>query len=90
MVRERTTQPVSPDAELFGTRLRELRQKRGMRLEDLADAAHMSKTYLSNLEGGVKVPSLTTVVRLAVALDCKVTALVAPFDKVDLRAMLPK
>ena len=90
MVRERTTQPVGPDAELFGARLRELRQKRGMRLEDIADAAHMSLTYLSNLEGGVKVPSLTTMVRLAVALDCKVTALVAPFDKADLRAMLPK
>ena len=90
MVRERTTPPVGPEAELFGARLRELRQKRSLRLEDLAEKAHMSLTFLSNLEGGLKVPSLTTLVRLAVALDCKLTALVLPFDKADLRAMLPK
>lgn len=50
----------------------------------------MSLAYISDLERGLKVPSLTTLVRLAVALDCKVTTLVAPFDKADLRAMLPK
>jgi transcriptional regulator with XRE-family HTH domain len=90
VVRERTTEPVGPEAKLFGARLRELRQKRSLRLEDLAEKAHMSLTFLSNLEGGLKIPSLTTLVRLAVALDCKLTALVAPFDKADLRAMLPK
>jgi transcriptional regulator with XRE-family HTH domain len=88
--RVRTTHPVGPDAELFGARLRELRQKRELRLEDVAETAHMSLTYLSDLERGLKVPSLTTIVRLAVALDCKLTALVAVFDKADLRAMLPK
>lgn len=42
------------------------------------------------LERGLRVPSLTTIIRLAVALDCKVMMLVAMFDKADLRAMLPK
>jgi transcriptional regulator with XRE-family HTH domain len=88
--RARTTQPVGPDAELFGARLRELRQKRGLTLRELADTANMSLAFVSDMEGGLKLPSLTTLVRLAVALDCKVTALVAPFDKADLRAMLPK
>jgi transcriptional regulator with XRE-family HTH domain len=88
--RARTTQPVAPDTALFGAQLRELRQKRGLTLQALADTAHMSLAFVSDLEGGLKVPSLRSLIRLAVALDCKLTALVAPFDKADLRAMLPK
>jgi transcriptional regulator with XRE-family HTH domain len=88
--RERVTKPVSPDAALFGQRVRELREKRKMTQTDLATAAGMSLPYVSDVERGVKVPSLTTLVRLAVALNCKLTALVAVFDKADLRAMLPK
>jgi len=42
------------------------------------------------MENGFAVPSLTTVLRIAVALDCKVTALVSVFDKADLPSMLPK
>jgi len=42
------------------------------------------------MERGQKVPSLTTILRLAVALDCKVTALVSIFDKTDLASILPK
>lgn len=90
MPRTRITHPVGPEAELFGERLRELRQKRGLTLRALCDAAEMSLAYLSDLERGLKVPSLTTLIRLAVALDCKVTALISPFDKADLRSMLPK
>lgn len=70
--------------------MRELREKRKMTQTDLATAAGMSLPYVSDVERGVKVPSLTTLVRLAVALNCKLTALVAVFDKADLRAMLPK
>jgi transcriptional regulator with XRE-family HTH domain len=70
--------------------VRELREKRKMTQTDLATAAGMSLPYVSDVERGVKVPSLTTLVRLAVALNCKLTALVAVFDKADLRAMLPK
>ena len=90
MPRLRITQPASPEAELFGAHLRELRQKRGMTLQTVADTAEMSLTYLSDMERGLKVPSLTTLVRLAVALDCKMTALVSAFDKAELRAMLRK
>jgi len=56
----------------------------------LADAAEMSLPYVSEMERGMKVPSLTTLVRLAVALNCRVTALVSDFDNADLRAMIRK
>lgn len=61
-----------------------------MTQEWLAGVAGMSEAYISNMEHGFKVPSLTTIIRLAVALDCKVMDLVGAFDKTDLRALLPK
>ncbi|HEX9984434.1 MAG TPA: helix-turn-helix transcriptional regulator [Thermoanaerobaculia bacterium] len=84
------TQTTQPEGELFGRRLREVRQKRGLTQQAVADLAGMSLTYISNMEHGFKVPSLTTIIRLAVALDCKVMDLVGAFDKADLRALLPK
>jgi hypothetical protein len=50
----------------------------------------MSETYISNFEHGFKVPSLTTNIRVAVALDCQVMDFVGAFDKTDLRTLLPK
>jgi len=81
---------VQPEGKLFGERLREMRLKRNVTQQALAEAAEMSLTYISNMEHGLKVPSLTTIIRIAVALDCKVMDLVGAFDKTDLRALLPK
>lgn len=76
-------------AEVFGERLRELRGKRGETTRSLADLAGMSHVYVSDLERGVKAPSLATIVRLAIALRCKVTDLVDVFNKHDLAKLLP-
>ena len=82
------THETQPEAELFGARLRELRQKRGMTQEQLARAADTAGPYVSDMERGIKVPSLTTIIRLAIALDCKVTDLVRVFDRANLRALV--
>lgn len=84
------TRITQPEGELFGGRLRAIRQKRGLTQQALADSAGMSLTYISNMEHGLKVPSLTTILRLAVALDCKVMDLVGVFDKTDIPSILPK
>lgn len=85
------TRARQPEGEVFGERLRELRQKAGMSQDALAEAVGTTKSYISNLENGYKVPSLTTILRLAVSLGCRVTALTSVFDKVeDLGALLPK
>jgi transcriptional regulator with XRE-family HTH domain len=81
---------VQREAELFAARLRDVRTKRGSTQQALAEAAGMSLTYLNNLEHGLKVPSLTTILRLAVALNCKVMDLVGAYDKTDIRPLLPK
>jgi transcriptional regulator with XRE-family HTH domain len=82
---------VQPEGEVFGRRLRELRQKYGVTQEQLSAATGLTEGYISNMERGLKVPSLTTILRLAVALDCRVTELVSTFDKVDdLPSLLPR
>ena len=79
-----------PEAEVFGARLRELREERGETLRSLGDASGISYVFIGDMERGVKVPSLTTVIRLAIALDCKVTDLVDIFNRRDLRKLIPK
>jgi transcriptional regulator with XRE-family HTH domain len=78
------------EGEVFGRRLRELREKYGVTQNALAATSGLTEAYISNMENGFAVPSLTTVLRIAVALDCKVTALVSIFDKTDLPAILPR
>jgi len=77
-------------AQVFGERLRELREKRGESTRSLAQVAGMSYTYLSDLERGVKAPTLTMIVRLSVALRCKVTDLVGVFNQHDLATLIPR
>ena len=76
-------------AQLFGERLRELRDKRGETVRSLAEKAGMSFTYINDLERGIKTPTLATIVRLALALRCKVTDLVSLLDKHDLATLVP-
>lgn len=85
------TAHVQREGEVFGQRLRELRQKYGVTQEQLSLATGLTEGYISNMERGLKVPSLTTILRIAVALGCRVTELVSIFDKVDdLPSLLPK
>jgi len=84
------TRVRQPEGEIFGRRLRELREKHGVTQNALATASGLTEAYISNMENGFAVPSLTTVLRLAAALGCKVTALVSVFDKSDFASILPK
>jgi transcriptional regulator with XRE-family HTH domain len=75
---------------LFGGRLRELRKKRGMTQVMLAETTGIPQNHISSIERGTKVPNLLTLIRLAYALECKVSALVSAFDRADLEKFLPK
>ena len=77
-------------AELFGSRLRELRHAAGLTQESLAERAGLPHTHVSAMERGIKLPNLMTLLRLAVALECKVAKLVGVFDKTSLSSILPK
>jgi transcriptional regulator with XRE-family HTH domain len=62
---------VSIEAQLssFGTRLRELRLRRGLTLEQLADLSGLSKGFLSRLESGGRQASIAAVLTLSRILD---------------------
>lgn len=81
---------VTPTGALFGERMREVRQKRRLTQVELSERSGIAQTRISELESGTRMPNLVTILRLAVALDCKVMDLVGAFDKTDLRSMLPK
>jgi transcriptional regulator with XRE-family HTH domain len=75
--------------ELFGSRMREIRVKRGLSQQSVAERAGIAQTHVSDIELGFKLPNLLTVVRLAIALQCKVSELTSAFDKTDLVALIP-
>lgn len=57
-----------PDAELFGTVVRELREARGWTQEELAERANMNASYLGFVERGDNVPTLTIIIQIAEGL----------------------
>ena len=69
------------EGQLFGGRLREVRLARGLTQGDLAERCGTSIAAISHIERGTKVPTLTTIVRLADALKCRVTKLVEVLDR---------
>jgi transcriptional regulator with XRE-family HTH domain len=52
----------------FGRRLREVRQRKGLSQERLAERAGLHRTYVSGVERGERNISLLNIERLAVAL----------------------
>jgi transcriptional regulator with XRE-family HTH domain len=73
---------------MFGNRVRELRQKRGLTQVDLSQRLDLPQSRISEIESGLRAPNLVTILRLAVALECKPSALISVFDGPDLRAIL--
>ena len=58
----------------LGQRIRDLRRKRGLTQEKLAELVDLSVPYISHLERGTKKPSLAVLIRLAELLgDCSVS-----------------
>ena len=66
---------------LFGCRLRQLREKRSMSQEKLAEAADVVPRYINYLEHGKRWPSSEKLEKLAQALNIQVKDL---FDFTDL------
>lgn len=68
------------DGIIFGRRLRELRLARGLTQSQVAERCGTMVPVISNLERGVTVPTLSTLIHLAAALDCTLCDLVDIFD----------
>ncbi len=67
------------DAEIFGKRVRELREKRGLSQEKLAQASNLTTGFVSTIESGKKTPSLTTILKLGYGLKALPSDLLSGF-----------
>jgi transcriptional regulator with XRE-family HTH domain len=55
-------------AEVLGRNIREARQRRGLSQEELAFSAGMKRSYVSDMERGLRNPTVRAIARLAAAL----------------------
>lgn len=53
----------------FGRRIRLLRKAKGFSQESFADHANIHRTYMGGIERGERNPTLTTICRIAEALE---------------------
>jgi transcriptional regulator with XRE-family HTH domain len=80
---------VTPAGEMLGQRLREVRQKHGVTQLALAERTGLPQSHISEMERGVMLPNLLTLLRIAAALPCKVSELTSVFDTEDVSKLLP-
>ncbi|HBL74737.1 MAG: transcriptional regulator [Bacteroidetes bacterium GWF2_42_66] len=71
--------------ELFGKVLRELREANHISQEKLAEYCDLDRTYISLLERGLRQPTITTIFKLANALNISPSKLI---EKVEIQDKL--
>ncbi len=59
----------------IGTRVRFLRKQRNMTLDQLSSLSNLTKSYVSKVERGVSVPSISTAMKLAESFNITVSQL---------------
>jgi transcriptional regulator with XRE-family HTH domain len=66
----------------FGLILQDERKKNGFSQEKLAELADLHRTYISDLERGIRNPTITTIFSLCKALNITPAELLKKFDNV--------
>lgn len=66
---------------LFGQALRGRREALGISQEELGFRAELHRTYVSQIERGLKSPSLGVILRLARALEVSAASLVGTVER---------
>jgi len=57
------------ELKTFGVLLQEARKNRGISQEKLAELSGLHRTYISDLERGLRNPTLSTIVTVATSLE---------------------
>jgi transcriptional regulator with XRE-family HTH domain len=66
---------------VFGQVLREQRLSRELSQEELALAADVDRTFVSQMERGIRQPTITTLMKLAGALGIQPSTLIVRMEK---------
>jgi len=72
---------ASPQLLAFGRTLRKARRDRDLSQEALADEAGLSAKHVGEIERANKDPRLTTILKLATAMDMRSGELFGEFDE---------
>lgn len=71
-----------PDlAKAIGARVRARRESLGLTQKQVADAAHVSRTYITNVESGLILPTIPRLVRIAAGLRVGAASCLPPVSK---------
>lgn len=73
---------TSPEA-LLGNEIARLRKRMGLSQEELGFRADVHRTYISQLERGLKSPTLSVILKLSHALKASASRLVATVERRD-------
>ncbi|MBN8712795.1 MAG: helix-turn-helix transcriptional regulator [Xanthomonadales bacterium] len=89
-MQKRSVRPGRPagattfDAELaraFGTAVRALRAERGISQESLANLASIERSHMGKVERGEHMPTLAIIFKIADALECSTTVVMAEAER---------
>jgi len=72
----------------FGRVVKQIREERGWSQEVLADKADLNRSYVGEVERGTAMPSLSTVAKLATALEVSASTLLARCEQYAQRDLL--
>ena len=72
---------VEQISTVFGQVLREQRISRELSQEELALAADVDRTFVSQMERGIRQPTITTLMKLAGALGIQPSTLIIRMEK---------
>lgn len=67
--------------QVFGKTLRKYRLQQKLSQESLAELANLDRTYISQIERGLKSPSIPTLISLAKALKIKACSFIAEVEE---------
>ena len=76
--RANVDQPDELTPEGIGLRVREFRSQRKLTARQLADGADVTPSFISQVERGLVMPSIPTLIRIAAALNVRMTRLLEP------------
>ncbi|MEJ1961793.1 MAG: helix-turn-helix transcriptional regulator [Gammaproteobacteria bacterium] len=76
---------TAPITAIFGRELRRIRTEAGVSQERLAHQASMDRTFVSQIERGIRQPTITKLWRLSRALGVEITTLVECLESFDPR-----
>ena len=68
-------------SKAFGLAIRKLRIAKGLTQEDLGFDSELTRAYISSIELDQKLPSITTIAKLAKALNLSLAELMHHVDK---------